>query len=170
MTLRVFGRVEQEAEDRRGELGAANTPGVQQRPLGRGSELFERSFDGLIECRDECGANPGREVRMGLGRQSCQLSGREALAARIREQAIETTGRMPCVKSDRGGAVGTSPDLLWSQSCDVRAHLFAALQQAVGNGLQQRRHGGNRATKPHFRRRHGREIRSRLQLAQVPKD
>jgi len=85
------------------------------------------------------------------------VSGREALAARIREQAIETTGRMPCVKSDRGGAVGTSPDLLRSQSCDVRAHLFAALQQAVGNGLQQRRHGGNRATKPHLRRRHGRE-------------
>ena len=100
MTLRVFGRVEQEAEDRRRELGASNPPGVQQRPLGRGAELLERSFDGLIECRDERGANRRREVWTGLGGQSRQLSGREPLAPRIREQAVEATGRVPCVKSD----------------------------------------------------------------------
>jgi hypothetical protein len=28
----------------------------------------------------------------------------------------------------------------------------------VGDGLQERRHGGNRTAEPHFRRRHTREI------------
>jgi len=41
---------------------------------------------------------------------------------------------MPCVKSDRGGAVGTSPDLLRSQSCDVRAHLFAHCSRLWATG------------------------------------
>jgi hypothetical protein len=100
VALRVLRRVEEQSEYRRRELRAANAPRFEERRLRRRLQLLECSFNRRVKSgkqrrRDICCA-----VWLRLAQKRRLLRRRERLAASVRKQAIDATGRVTDVKAD----------------------------------------------------------------------
>jgi hypothetical protein len=151
VTLRVFGRMEQQAEHGRRQLRASHAAHVKKRCLAGSTKLLKRAIDGVLEVGDESDASARFAIGIRFHGKRSLLSGGKRFTASVGEQSIEAPGRVPDVKSDGSGAAGTRPYLQWLQRRDVLSHFFTTLEQTVCDGLEQCGNPRNRSSKPYLR-------------------
>jgi hypothetical protein len=96
---------------------------------------------------------PGSILVDGLfGGQGSKLNCRERIAARVREESVQTSGKMEQVKPDRGRAAGACPQLDLGKILDDPIHVLAYLLQGVRSGLELRLDPVDRPAEPDFRK------------------
>lgn len=85
-----------------------------------------------------------------LGRERRELIGGEALGTGVRQQPIETTGKVGQMESNRGGASRPGPEMCGRQVLNDWYYILSDLQDGVGGGLQERLDAVDRTTEPGF--------------------
>ena len=112
VALGVLGGVKEQSDDGRWKSRTADRPRLVERIERGRPNLVERSIDRArrrSHQRHELIAWEPRTLFL-IKRRS--LVTRQALAARIGEQAVEAAGQVAEMKSDRCGAAGPCPDVV----------------------------------------------------------
>jgi hypothetical protein len=150
MTRRVFGRVEDEPERRRGQPFPPDLS-TEEEGVGRdGPKIFDGSVQSGGECREQGAEIWPILVDRAFGRQLSELVGTEALCARVGEKPVEASRQVRQMESNRGCASGSSPEFGGSEMLHHREHILTHLQDGVRGRLQQRLNSGDRPSKPHL--------------------
>lgn len=158
VTLRMFGRVEQQTNDRGGQPGAPDKPRLGHGRLVGGSNLGERTLDGVVDVCEQDVCRDGA-IWFGFPRRVAPLLVRQLLVSRVGEQAIEGAHRVLHVISDRRPrGIRDRPDLGRREACKGRLKFLRALKERVGDGLQERRDAVDRTALPDFGPRHFGEL------------
>ena len=151
VTRGVLGRMEQEAEDVRRQLGSTNAAVVEQLVACHMPQLIQRAVNVGAGVINKISQACGRLARLSFGPERSLLRVAQRFAARVREEAIERGAEMSHVKSNRRGAAGPGPDLIRRHLRNDLLEFIARLHECVCDGHQHRIDACDRSAHPGFR-------------------
>ena len=121
---------------------------LEQGVLGGLAQLRQRSLDRVARSDDE-GIGGGRRLAWRTFTcEVCALLSGQRLAARVRQEPVETSSQVPQVEPGRRGSAGPCPQLRWREPRRSPLYVVACLQERMGNGLQHWRYAGDGPAKP----------------------
>jgi hypothetical protein len=151
VTLHVLGRVEEKSLYGCWKLPASHGAAIRQRALVHGAELNDRLVHPVpqrvhqsIRCRIGCWRDA---FRLELG----PLHIRELLRRRIREESVDDAAHVLKMEAHARNATRSRPEFLVGEVVQKLLDILYGLQQRMRHRLKQRRHCGDRSSKPSFR-------------------
>lgn len=136
MARRVFGRMKQQPEHIRRQLGSTDATELEKL-LSRGpAELIEGAIDLRGRDADKFSHRGWWRARIAFGTRSCLLFVGQRLSPRVGQETIEGAAKMTDMKADRCGAARSKPDVLgWHLRGDL-LEVFTGLDQRMSNRHQ----------------------------------
>jgi len=132
---RVLGAVEQQADDRGGQLRAPDRA-RREHVLGtHRPQLGEGVREGSLEPADQVGGWRRILGDCALAAQCHALGLRQGFPAGVRAQAVEAARQVRDVKPDRRRSTGARPDFGLRECPQQGQEVFGDLEQGVGGGF-----------------------------------
>jgi hypothetical protein len=151
VALHVLGRVEEKSLYGRWKLPASHGAAIRQRALVHGAELNDSLLHPVPQGLHQsslCRSGRWRDAfRLELG----PLHIRELLRRRIREESVHDTAHVLKMEAHTRNAARSRPELLVGEVVQKVLDILHGLQQRMRHRLKQRRHCGDRSSKPSFR-------------------
>jgi hypothetical protein len=126
--LRVFGNMHDEADYRRRQLLPAHSATLAQGPRIDRTNLLLGGIQRGIDCGQKF-FRGGAGILLGTERPHLFIA--QLFAPQVRCQAINASGDVPQVKSQRREAVRAGPDLHGSEAGDMAGQVFPCLLKSV---------------------------------------